>query len=232
MSKTAGHNWARGYKQYRKGVVVGVVAPLERLAVRQVCSRFLSQEERITIADLHLQGLSVREIARQTGRSASTVSRELRRNASPIGYRPFEAHRMATARRARHHTCRIDSNDELHTVIAELLRLRWSPQQISRYLRRRFPDEPSMWLCHESIYKAIYRPGSPFLRPSPLVPYRRSPLRTGREQRRAQVRHDRRRPRFQQPMLTISQRPFEPTDRRVPDTGLAGLSATWPHLLA
>ena len=99
------------------------------------------------------------------------------------------------------------------SVIGELLAQRWSPQQISRHLRQRFPDDPAMWLCHESIYQAVYQPGSPLMRPSPLAPQHRSPLRTGRDHRRAQQRSDRRRPRFEQPMLSIHQRPFPPEDR-------------------
>ena len=98
-------------------------------------------------------------------------------------------------------------------MIGELLSQRWSPQQISRHLRQRFPDDPAMWLCHESIYQAVYQPGSPLMRPSPLAPQHRSPLRTGRDHRRAQQRTDRRRPRFEQPMLSIHQRPFPPEDR-------------------
>ena len=47
VSRTAGSNWARGYKTYRKGGVVGFVPPLDRLVVRQVSDRFLSQDERI-----------------------------------------------------------------------------------------------------------------------------------------------------------------------------------------
>jgi len=70
-----------------------------------------------------------------------------------------------------------------------------------------------MRLCHESIYQAIYQPGSLLMRPSPLAPQRRSPLRTGREHRRAHQRAQQRRPRFEQPMLTIRQRPFDPLDR-------------------
>jgi transposase, IS30 family len=70
-----------------------------------------------------------------------------------------------------------------------------------------------MWLCHESIYQAVYQPGSPLMRPSPLAPQHRSPLRTGRDHRRAQQRIDRRRPRFEQPMRSIHQRPFPPEDR-------------------
>ena len=44
--------------------------------------RYLSLEERLQIADLYLGGAGVRAIAVGIGRSASTVSRELRRNGS------------------------------------------------------------------------------------------------------------------------------------------------------
>jgi IS30 family transposase len=214
VSRTAGRNWANGYKTYRCGQVVGFVPALDRLEVREISGRFLSEEERIEIADLRRSGVSVRVIARRLGRAPSTISRELRRNASPPkGYRPFEAHRRATARRVRRHRRRVDTNVELRRVIGESLSQRWSPQQISRHLRQRFPDESAMWLCPESIYQAVYQPGSPLMRPSPLAPQHRSPLRTGRDHRRAHRRSDRRRPRFEQPMLSIHQRPFPPDNR-------------------
>jgi IS30 family transposase len=213
-SRTAGRNWAKGYRKYRDGQVVGFVSALDRLAVREISARFLSEDERVQVADFHRAGLSGREIARRLGRAPSTISRELRRNATPgKGYRPFEAQRRATARRARRHRRRVDTNVDLRGVIAALLSQRWSPQQISRHLRQRFPQDPSMWLCHESIYQAVYQPGSPLLRPSPLAPQHRSPLRTGRDHRRAQQRSDRRRPRFEQPMRSIHERPFPPEDR-------------------
>jgi transposase, IS30 family len=194
--------------------VVGFVPALDRLEVREISARFLSQDERIEIDDLHRTGMGVREIARRVRRAPSTVSRELRRNATPgKGYRPFEAHRRATARRARHHRRRVDTNVEPRQVISGLLSQRWSPQQISRHLRKRFMDDPAMWLCPESIYQAVYEPGSTLMRPSPLAPQHRSPLRTGRDHRRAQQRTDRRRPRFEQPTLSIHQRPFSPEDR-------------------
>ena len=54
VSRTTGNNWSHSYKTYRHGQVDGLVPALERLAVRQISSRFLSQEERIEIADLRL----------------------------------------------------------------------------------------------------------------------------------------------------------------------------------
>jgi transposase, IS30 family len=217
VSRTTGNNWSRGYKTYRYGQVVRFVPALERLAVRQISPRFLSQEERIEIANLRHAGLTIRQIALRLGRAPSTVSRELRRNATVSrGYRPFDAHRRATARRVRNHRRRIATNGELRQLVAELLAQRWSPQQISRHLRLKFPERSGMWLCHESIYQAVYQPGSGLLRPSRLAPHHRSPLRTGRDHRRAQQRTERRRPRFEYPMLTIQQRPFPPEDRSQP----------------
>jgi IS30 family transposase len=213
VSRSAGANWSRGYKTYRRGQVTGFVPPLERLAVREVSARFLSQDERIEIADLRQAGLSMRQVAVRLGRAPSTISRELRRNASGSGYRPFEAQRRATARRSRSRPRRTETSGELRRLLGELLAQRWSPQQISRHLRQRFPGQRHMWLCHESIYQAVYQPGSALLRPSALAPGRRSPLRTGRDHRRAHQRAERRRPRFQQPMLKIGDRPFPPGDR-------------------
>jgi transposase-like protein len=120
-------------------------------------ARFLSQDERTEIADLRHAGLSIRQIAARLGRAPSTISRELRRNATASqGYRPFETHRRATARRARHHQRRIEARPELGQVAGELLAQRWSPQQISRQLRLRFPGAPGMWL----VTRASTRPST------------------------------------------------------------------------
>lgn len=137
------------------------------------------------------------------------------------GFRPFEAHRRATARRARRHRRRLESHAEMRHLVAELRAQRWSWQQISRHLRKQFPDDPWMWLCHGTIYQALYQPTyqalfqptSALLRPSRLAPHRRSSLRTGRDHRRAHQKAERRHPRFERPMLTIHDRPFRPEDR-------------------
>lgn len=70
-----------------------------------------------------------------------------------------------------------------------------------------------MRLCHESSYQAVYQPGSVLFWPSRLAPHHSSPLRTGRDDLRAHQRVERRRPRFEQPMLSFHQRPFLPEDR-------------------
>lgn len=108
----------------------------------------MSQDERIEITDLRRCGLSLRTIADRLGR--------------------------ATARRARPHRRRVDTNDRLSGLVTELLGRRWSTQQISRHLRQRFSEDPSMWLCHESINQAVYQPNSRFIRPPQLAPHRRS----------------------------------------------------------
>src|SRR5215212_4080260 len=75
VSRTTGNNWSRGYKTYRHGQIVGFVAALERLAVRQISPRFLSQDERIEIADLRHAGLSIRQIAHRQQRRTEAVGR-------------------------------------------------------------------------------------------------------------------------------------------------------------
>ena len=78
-------------------------------APRVVSARYLSLEERLQIADLHLAGASMRAIAIQLGRAPSTISRELRRNgpapaagrARRTGYAPYAAHKRAGLRARR-----------------------------------------------------------------------------------------------------------------------------------
>src|SRR4051794_41927627 len=72
----------------------------------------------------------------------------------------------------------------------------------------------SMRVCHETIYQAIYQPGSTLVRPLRVSsPHHPSPLRTGRDHRRAQRRADQRRPRFGRPGLSGGDPPLPPPDR-------------------
>jgi IS30 family transposase len=210
VSRTTGNNWSRGYKTYRYGQVTGFVPALDRLAVREISVRYLSQDERIEIADLRHAGLSIRQIADQLAghRRRSPVS--CAATPPPAGATGRSSRDRPPGRAppaARRDQPGVTAGDQRAAA------QRWSPQQISRHVRHKFPGQPGMWLCHESIYQALYQPGSPLQCLSPLAPHRRSPLRTGRDHRRAHQLPHRRRPRFEQPMLTIRHRPFQPEDR-------------------
>lgn len=119
--------------------------------------RYLSLAERTTIADLSRAGVGVRGIAEELGRAASTVSRELRRNANDQGrYLPATAQQLTVERQSRSRTRRLARDEQLCGVVAELLGKRWSPEQVAHELPVRFPDQPERHLCTESIYQAIY----------------------------------------------------------------------------
>jgi transposase, IS30 family len=216
-----GRDWAKGIvkSNNRRYTVNGVLvwsspgrAKLPR-EERVISARFLSVEERIEIADLRRQGLSARVIAQRLNRSPSTISRELRRNAHPGSgdYRPWAAQRRAARRRARPKPGKLAGNPRLREAIADGLRRRWSPEQISRRLQLQFPEQPEMHVTHETIYQALYVQGRGELRRELA-----RCLRTGRAVRRPQRRPDERRSRFQSPMLMISARPAEAEDRAVP----------------
>ena len=66
VARTTAANWARGYKVYRRGQVVGFVDPLDHLAVKAISARYLSQDERILIGDMRRAGLT--EIGRASCR--------------------------------------------------------------------------------------------------------------------------------------------------------------------
>ncbi len=107
----------------------------------EVSPRFLSENERVRLADLRRAGLGVRAIAGQLGRSPSTVSRELRRNCEQGGgqYRPFAAQRLAARRRARPGRGKLLRDPVLRQFVAGRLEKCWSPEQISRGAARLVP---------------------------------------------------------------------------------------------
>lgn len=134
--------------------------PVIDMRKREISARYLSEEERIVIADLWRRGCTVRAIAVEVHRNPSTISRELRRNRDPGtgAYRPFTAQRRAVDRRARPGRGKLVGDRVLRRFVAERLRTRWSPEQICQALRAEFPDEPERHLVPETVYQAVYRP--------------------------------------------------------------------------
>jgi IS30 family transposase len=119
-----------------------------------------SRFERQRIATLRDGGHSVREIARRAGRSASTVSRELRRNIAPHDGGVYDADLAYARARERIRRVRISrqaSEPMLRSLIQAKLELEWSPEQISAWLRRAHPEQRRWHVCHETICQAPRR---------------------------------------------------------------------------
>lgn len=165
--------------------------------------RYLSLEERTTIADLHREHKTLREIAVAVGRHPSTISRELVRNRDAGGrYLPATAQRLTAGRLQRPRRRRVAVDAELRAVVLTLLGKRWSPEQVAHDLRERFPGQRARQLCTESIYQAIYDPTVDITRPA----------KRRRRRRRRRVQGLERRGRLTA-MTMISQRPAQVADR-------------------
>jgi len=175
-------------------------------------ARYLDREERYEIARLREEGLSYREVGARVGRAASTVCRELARNADPRagGYQPERAHRLAWERQRRPKASRLSANPALREAVqAMLTHRRHSPEQASGRLKVLHPDDPSMHVSHETIYQSIYvypRGG--------LKRELRAGLRSGRAARRPRGRQERRSTIVG--AVPIGERPPEAEGRLVP----------------
>jgi len=88
----------------------------------------------------------------------STVSREIRHHSGKSGYRAFSAgsrtNRRASSR--KHGTSRLTREDRLRRYIIEKLRKRWSPRESVKRLQEEYPDDRTMRISHQAIYRSIY----------------------------------------------------------------------------
>jgi IS30 family transposase len=235
VSPTVGTRWFRQS---------GGMPPITQSVLSGRC---LSLAEREEIAILRARGCGVREIARRAGRSASTISRELRRNAATRGgcleYRATTAQWHAGRRARRPKAAKLAVNEPLRRYVEERLpgtvrrpggacvegpsvrwigrrhgrradrrwATAWSPGQIANRLRADFPDDDSMRISHEAIYRVLYVQGRGALRRELTVC-----LRTGRALRVPGARARGRGKGFASPEIMISQRPAEAAGRAVP----------------
>jgi len=101
-------------------------------------------------------GLSLSQIADQIRRSTSTVSREIHRNGGRSEYRANLADQRAWMQSKRPKKCSLALNEALQIIVASKLRLDWSPEQVAGWLKRQFPDDKSMHVSHETIYRSLF----------------------------------------------------------------------------
>ena len=116
----------------------------------------LTLAEREDISRGIASGLSIREMAGHLDRAASTVSREVVRHGGRPAYRAHDADRQAWVSALRPKRCLLAGNGKLRDVVASKLILDWSPEQISGWLKTRYPNNESMRVSHETIYRSLF----------------------------------------------------------------------------
>ena len=185
----------------------------------------LNLEERTMIQTQLSMGFKPGRIARELGRSASTLSRELKRNdwVRPVfrrrpgrpllagGYRAEVAHCCAHASSVKPRVeRRLQPGGALWGHVTGYLKAGYSPEQIAGILATVHPDNPSLQTCHETIYTAIYAMPRGELR-TEVIGW----LRFGHAKRRPRARGEDRRGQIPD-MVSIHDRPPEVEERLVP----------------
>ncbi|HKW13154.1 MAG TPA: IS30 family transposase [Candidatus Krumholzibacteria bacterium] len=181
-------------------------------APRRRARRALTGAEREQISRGLAATQSIREIARELQRPASTISREIARHGGRTRYRAVDADARAWRRAGRPKPCRLALEPKLCHLVAEKLQLEWSPEQIAGWLKREYPGDARMHISHETIYRTLYVQARGALKKELLAHLRRQhPLRRSRRystagQPRGQIID----------AVPIAERPATVEDRAVP----------------
>src|ERR1700693_3133056 len=129
----------------------GIPPPTRRRA------RFtLTLAEREDISRGIASGSSLRAIAKSLERAVSTVSREVARHGGRPLYRAHEADHQAWESALRPKRCLLAVHRKLQKIVASKLILDWSPEQISGWLKNQFPQDETMRVSHETIYRSLF----------------------------------------------------------------------------
>ena len=176
---------------------------------RRRSPRNLSTAEREEVSRGLEAGESLRSIAARLGRAPSTISREVRANGGRDRYRAWAAEVRAGECARRPKVAKLVQCPNLAAEVDAALTCLWSPEQIARRLRIVHPDDPEMWVSHETIYQSLFVQGRGALRAELTAC-----LRSGRAMRRPRRRVGARR--GLKDMVMISERPAEVEDRAVP----------------
>jgi len=116
----------------------------------------LTQPEREDISRGIASGSSIRAIAKGVERAVSTVSREVARHGGRPLYRASAADQQAWQSALRPKLCLLAIHSKLQEIVASKLILDWSPQQISGWLKTEHPEDESMRVSHETIYRSLF----------------------------------------------------------------------------
>ena len=183
-----------------------------RPAARRRSRLALTLAEREEISRAVVAGHSMRSIAAQLGRAPSTISREIKRHGGQECYRASQADQSAWDRGRRPKTAKLAQNRALARLVAAKLRLQWSPEQVAGWLKRTFPDDPSLQVSHETIYRSLFIQARGALKKE-LVEHLRRTRAMRRSRHHTQKTDDHGRI---TDTVSISERPASVADRAVP----------------
>ena len=181
-----------------------------RPAARRRSRLALILAEREDISRGIASGSSIREIARHLNRTASTVSREVIRHDGRPAYRAHDADSQAWASALRPKRCLLAGNRKLRNMVASKLIQDWSPEQISGWLKTQYPDDESMRVSHETIYRTLFIQARGVLKKE-LLDYLRSKRHMRRSRHASPHGHGR-----IIDAISIRERPAEAEDRAIP----------------
>jgi IS30 family transposase len=172
----------------------------------------LTLVEREDISRGIASGSSIRDIAKELRRAVSTVSREVARHGGRPQYRAQEADEQAWESAGRPKTCLLARHGPLWELVASKLLLDWSPEQISGWLKNQYPEDESLRVSHETIYRSLFIQARGVLKQE-LVKH----LRSQRRIRRSRHSRDRGHRCGQiVDAISIRERPAEVEDRAIP----------------
>lgn len=123
---------------------------------RRRSKRSLTLVEREEISRGIAAGRSIREIARSLNRAASTVCREINRNHGRQSYRATAADSATWDRACRPKACKLARRRRLQSIVAKKLSHEWSPDQIAGWLKQTYPNDESLRVSHETIYRSLF----------------------------------------------------------------------------
>lgn len=140
------------------GSVFGVLKLHGGITPREQCrsSQSLTLREREDISRGLAGGQSIRSLAKQLGRSPSTISREINRHGGIFQYRALQADEEAWHSARRPKLCKLAQQDQLRHIVAEKLAEEWSPEQIAGWLKTAYPNTMVMQISHEAIYRSLF----------------------------------------------------------------------------
>jgi len=173
----------------------------------------LNLDEREEISRMLAQSCSLNQIARLLGRQTSTVSREvLTGSCNKYTYRAGKAQRRAerNCRERKKNKQKLSLNLSLKQYIHEKLKLKWSPAQIAKELKKDYPLDMTMRVAPETIYTYLYVLPRGSLKKELL-----SCLRQNRKRRHQQSRGVKMERKIED-MLSIEERPREVENRTIP----------------